>query len=253
VRERLDTFGGYMPVKLEQLDWIEFGKLVPKKMDTVILPIGTVEAHGVISLSTDTLIPLYIAEQIADEFNAIIAPPIHYGITRTMYGFPGSLTVSSETFEKYVTEILFSFADKQFRKIVIINGHGGHIDELKNAALKINYERKVKVAVVHWWVLCEDVVQEVYGQTGGHAALDETAAILAINKNYVYEKNYKKSMVYPGRKGLYAIPPPSPLMPYKWGEGEPDFDIKKAKVYMNKVVQKIEEYLKEVFTGWKKL
>ena len=46
-----------MPIRLEELDWIEFGKLVPKKMDTVILPIGTVEAHGVISLCTDTLIP----------------------------------------------------------------------------------------------------------------------------------------------------------------------------------------------------
>ncbi|MCJ7507235.1 MAG: creatininase family protein [candidate division Zixibacteria bacterium] len=242
-----------MPVKLEQLDWIEFGKLVPKKMDTVILPIGTVEAHGVISLSTDTLIPLYIADQIADEFNAIIAPPIHYGITRTMYGFPGSLTVSSETFEKYVTEILFSFADKQFRKIVIINGHGGHIDELKNAALKVNQERKVKVAVVHWWVLCEDVVQEVYGQTGGHAALDETAAVLVINKDYVYRKNYKKSLNYVTRKGLSVLPSPQPILLYKEGEGEPNFDIKKAKVYMNKVIQKIEEYLKEVFIGWKKL
>ncbi|HEX9916499.1 MAG TPA: creatininase family protein [candidate division Zixibacteria bacterium] len=242
-----------MPVKLEQLDWIEFGKLIPKKMDTVILPIGTVEAHGVISLSTDTLIPLYIAEQIADKFNAIIAPPIHYGITRSMYGFPGSLTVSSETFEKYVTEILFSFADKQFRKIVIINGHGGQMDELKNAALKVNQERKVKVAVVHWWVLCEDAVQEIYGQTGGHAALDETAAVLVINEDYVHRKNYKKSLNYVSRKGLSVLPSPQPILLYKEGEGEPDFDVKKAKLYMNKVIQKIEEYLKEVFVGWKKL
>ncbi len=242
-----------MPIRLEQLDWTGFKKLVPKKMDTVILPVGTVEAHGVISLCTDTLIPTYIAERIADDFGAIIAPPIHYGITRSMYGFPGSLTVSSATFEKYISEILFSFADKEFRKIILMNGHGGQVDELKNVACSINRERKLKVAVVHWWVLCEDVVQEVYGQAGGHGALDETAAVLAINKDYVYPGNYSKSMVYAGRKGLYAVPPPTPLMPCKWEEGEPNFDTKKAKVYMNEVVQRVKKYLTEVFEGWKKL
>ena len=242
-----------MPVKFEELDWIEFAKLVPKKMDTVILPIGTVEAHGVTSLCTDTIIPVYIAEKIADKFNAIIAPPIHYGITHSLYGFPGSLTVSSETFERYITEIMFCFADKGFRKIVLMNGHGGQMDELKRAAFKINYEKSVKVAIVHWWMLCEEVVQEVYGQIGGHGALDETAAILAINKNYVNQSNYKKSLNYTVRKGLSALPFPQPILLYKEGEGEPNFDIKKAKMYMSRVVQKVEQYLKEVFDGWKKL
>ena len=242
-----------MPLKLENMNWMEFKELVPDKIDTVILPVGTIEAHGVTNLGTDVTIPVFIAEKIADDLNAIISPPIYYGITRTLYSYPGSLTVSSPVFESYLTEIVLSLADKGFSRILVINGHGGHIDELKNAAMKVHREKKAKVAVIHWWILCEELTKKFFGQTGGHAGLDENAAVLAINKDLVKKKRYKKDMVYLQKSGIHSLPGPGTILIYKKGEGYPDFDEKKAKAYMDKVVKKIKDDVSEIFENWEKL
>ena len=75
--------------KLEELNWQEFGKIVPKVTDAVLLPVGTLEAHGVTGLGTDNFIPVSLAERIAGKVNALIAPTIPYGITRSLLPYPG--------------------------------------------------------------------------------------------------------------------------------------------------------------------
>lgn len=232
---------------------MEFRELVPKKVGTVLLPVGTIEAHGVTNLGTDVSIPVFICEKIADDLKAIIAPPVYYGITRTLYSYPGSLTVSSATFERYLTEIMFSLAEKGFSRIVVMNGHGGHFDELKNAAFRVQREKNVQVAVIHWWVLCEQMTREFFGEAGGHAALDENAAILAINPKWVRKERYKKDMVFLQKSGTYCIPSPGPIIIYKENEGYPEFDQKKAKQYMDKVVKDVRDEILDVFGKWEKL
>jgi len=242
-----------MPLKLEEMNWMEFKELVPGKIHTIILPVGTIEAHGVTNLGTDVSIPVFIAEKIADDLDAIVAPPVYYGITRTLYSYPGSLTVSSSIFESYLTEIMLSLADKGFLRVLVINGHGGHIEELKNAAMKVHRQKKTKVAVIHWWIPCEELTKKFLGETGGHAGLDENAAVLAINKDLVKKKRYKKEMVYLQKSGIYSLPGPGSILIYKEGKGYPDFDEKKAKAYMNKVVKKIKDDVLEIFGRWEQM
>ncbi len=242
-----------MPLKLEEMNWMEFGELVPQKINTVLLPVGTIEAHGVTNLGTDVSIPLFICEKIADDLKAIIAPPVYYGITGSLYSYPGSLTVSSPTFESYLTEIMLSLAEKGFSRILVINGHGGHFDELKNAAIRVHREKKAKVAVIHWWILCEELTKKFFGQTGGHAGLDENAAILAIDSKLVKKARYKKDTVFQQKNGMYCLPSPGSILTYKENEGFPQFDQKRAKLYLNKVIKKIKEEVLDLFNRWDKL
>ncbi len=185
--------------------------------------------------------------------NAIIAPPVYYGITRSLYSYPGSLTVSSPTFENYLTEIMLSLAEKGFSRILVINGHGGHLSELKNAAMRVHRERKAKVAVIHWWILCEELTKEFFGQTGGHAGLDENAAVLAIDSKLVKKTKYKKDMVFLQKNGMYSLPSPGSILIYKRNEGFPEFDQKKARAYMDKVNKKIKDEILDLFDRWRKL
>lgn len=241
-----------MPLKLEEMNWMEFRDLVPKKINTVLLPVGTIEAHGVTNLGTDVTIPLFICEKIADQLKAIIAPPVYYGITRSLFAYPGSLTVSSATFESYVTEIMLSLADKNLSRIVVINGHGGHFDELKNAAMRVHREKKTKIAIIHWWVLCEELTKQYFGETGGHGALDENAAILAIDNKLVKKEKYTKDMVSLHKDGTYFVPCPGTIVIYKENEGYPEFDQKKAKAYMEMVIAKIKDEILDLFKRWEK-
>ena len=242
-----------MPLRLEEMNWMEFGELVPQKIDTVLLPVGTIEAHGVTNLGTDVSIPLFICEKIADDLKAIIAPPVYYGITRSLYSYPGSLTVSSSTFENYLTEIMLSLGKKGFSRIVVMNGHGGHFNELKNAAMRAHREEKAKVAVIHWWILCEELTKKFFGQTGGHAGLDENAAVLAIDPKLVKKARYTKEMVFPMKNGIHPLPAPGTILIYKENEGYPEFDQKRAKSYMNKVTKKIKDEILDLFDRWDKL
>jgi creatinine amidohydrolase len=242
-----------MPLKLEAMNWMKVEKLVPSKIKTIMLPVGTIEAHGVANLGTDVTIPLFICEKIADELKAIIAPPVYYGITRSLLAYPGSVTVSPSTFESYVTEIMLSLAEKSFSRILVVNGHGGHFNELKNAAWRVHRERKAKVAVIHWWILCEEVTRKFFGQSGGHAGLDENAAVLAINPGLVKKAEYKKDMVFRIRDGMNCFPAPGPILTDKENEGFPEFDEKRAKAYMNKMTAKIKQELLDLLARWDRL
>ena len=67
--------------QMDDLNWKEFQQLVPAKIRTVILTVGTLEAHGFINNGADNTVPVAIAQASARDVNALIAPPIPYGVT----------------------------------------------------------------------------------------------------------------------------------------------------------------------------
>ncbi len=235
----------------QDLTWKDFDRLLQKGLDTALLPVGTIEAHGITPLGTDNLIPEAIARAIAPSLNAIIAPTISYGITRSLGAYPGSLTVTSATFEAYVGEILSSIVSKKINRIAIINGHGGQLDELKSAALRVHQATGARIAVVHWWILCQDIVLEHYKSEGGHAAVDETAAILATAPDKVKQADYDEAMIYLVNAGANIYPIPSTILTYKENTGKLDFDVKRAEAYFDDVCRRVLSFLEEVFRRWK--
>jgi creatinine amidohydrolase len=237
--------------KIVELNWMEFREIVPKKTDTVILPVGTVEAHGIIPLGTDIIIPERLSEMIADAMNVLIAPTVNYGITKSLLPYPGSMTVSQKAFSDYTFEVCAGLADNGFRKIFIMNGHGGNIDDLRTIVRQLWAEKRVYSAAISWWLLCEDIVREVYGETGGHAGLDETAAIHAIDENLVQWKRLKKVKGATFKNGVIAQPFYSSIIQYKEGEGLPLLDKGKADIFLKKMAEKIRKTMQEIISGWK--
>lgn len=239
--------------KLEAMLWQEVQEIVPAKCDLAFLPVGTIEAHGAAAIGTDNIIPIAIADYLGERFKAIVAPCVHYGITKSLYGYAGSLTVRPEIFTEYILDILHSLQDKKFRRVVIVNGHGGNNSALKDAAYRAFQEFGLKVAVVHWWTLCEDVTQEVYGGPGGHAGRDETGFVMSIDPKYGKKARYERMLAYKMNAGADVFPIPGSVLIYdKDGRGEPDFDAKKGKVYADKVKKRMGDFLEDVFERWAK-
>lgn len=239
--------------QLADLNWMEIKAAVPARLDTVILPTGTLEPHGVINNGADITAPVAIARAIARDVNALVAPAIPYGMTGGMDAFPGSFSISEEAYRLYVRDVLRGLAKCGFKTIVIVNGHGGPQTAVLNAvAAEVGAEKKVRTLVVNWWSYCSDVTKEVFGQDGGHAALNETAFIQAIDRSLVHPENYKPEMVTPNAlPGTYsAYPSPSSITLYKAGEGFPDFDPKKADEYYAKVNKKVAALVLEMKKKW---
>src|SRR6266487_2708168 len=88
--------------EMERINWIEFREWVPAKIQTVLLPLGTLEPHGVAPNGTDILAPVAMAREIAPRVNAMVAPAVPYGFTGILDAYPGSFTISEDAFRGYV-------------------------------------------------------------------------------------------------------------------------------------------------------
>ncbi|PYL83603.1 MAG: hypothetical protein DMF17_12860 [Verrucomicrobia bacterium] len=67
--------------EMERINWMEFREWIPAKINTVLLPLGTIEPHGVTANGADILAPVAMARAIASRVNAMIAPVVPYGFT----------------------------------------------------------------------------------------------------------------------------------------------------------------------------
>src|ERR1044071_8307141 len=238
---------------LSDINWMEFKEAVPSKINTVILPTGTLEPHGVVNNGADITAPVAIARRIAREVNALVAPIIPYGITGSMDAYPGAFSISESAYRAYVRDVMAGLAKNGFRTIVVINGHGGPQTAGLNAdAMEGGPEKRVRTLVVNWWSYASDVTLSVFGEDGGHAGWNETAFIQAIDPKLVHKERYSNDLATPNpAPGTYsAYPSPSSIGLYKEGQGYVKFDQKKADEYFAKVTEKIAKLIIETRRKW---
>ena len=242
---------GSKVVKLAELRWQQFRELVPAEYDAVVIAIGTIEAHGAIPLGTDIFIPEYLAARLAEQLDIVLAPTVNYGVTRTMLPYPGSHTVTSATFTAYMSEIFEGFGRMGFRRLVVMNGHGGHLDELKQAAQAAYRATGIFTVVLHWWLMAPEAGQEVYGGEGYHGAAEETAGVMVAAPHLVDKTALAplKSASY--APGVYYLPFPRPVSAKETGGAMPDGDESKARSYMALIERKCLATVRDAFAGWR--
>ena len=236
---------------LDDLNWIEVGRLVPHTITTVLVPVGTLEPHGVINNGADNIVPESLAVRLAPLTEALIAPTVKYGVTTTLGEYPGTFGITPATFEAYVYEVLRGFADNGFRNIVVLNGHGPNGAPLRRAAERVWHETSARLLVTEWWSLTADLVEEIYGGAGGHAGNNETGAVLAVRPDLVHPELYSgEEMTTPRPEGWTAYPFPSSILLYRPGEGLPDFDRAKARRYFDGTVARLADVIQDVIAKW---
>src|SRR5215203_5447913 len=239
--------------ELERINWMEFKETVPSKVQTVLLPTGTLEPHGVVNNGADITAPVAMARQIAPRVNAMIAPALPYGITGSMEAYPGAFQITESAYRPFVKQVLEGLAKNGFKNIIILNGHGGgQTAVLQSVAAEVAMEKRVRTLVVNWWSFASDETKEVFGEDGGHAGLNETAFIQAIDPTLVHAERYKDELAtaYPPTGTWAAVPFPSSIGLYQKGQGYPRFDQKKADEYYRKVTDKVANLIIDIVKKW---
>lgn len=117
----------------------------------VMLILGACEQHGYLSLMTDSKIPLALAEAASQKSSVLIAPPLHFGCSPYFLDYPGTISLRLHTYLDVVEDIIRSLYGTGFRKILILNGHGGNIPVRTHLVQLINELAELTLRWYTWW------------------------------------------------------------------------------------------------------
>lgn len=112
-------------LSLDRIAWPQVEEYL-RRDDRLLLVIGSCEQHGPhLPFTVDVMITWEIATRAAKTTGVLIAPPITYGMSLHHMAFPGTLSLQPETLILLLKDLLFGAHRVGFRKITIVNGHGG--------------------------------------------------------------------------------------------------------------------------------
>src|SRR5438093_145260 len=94
--------------------------------DRIVLPIGSTEQHGYLSVGTDAILAERVAVEAAEPLGVPVLPALPYGMTPYFAAFPGSPSLRMSTYIAVIRDLLDSLFRQGFRRIALINGHGGN-------------------------------------------------------------------------------------------------------------------------------
>jgi creatinine amidohydrolase len=180
-------------MRIEELNWMDVKNYLERE-DRLILVLGTCEQHGYLSLMTDIKIPMALADSVSKQTGVLIAPPLNFGVSPGFMGYPGTLSIRASTFFLVVEDILRAAHTHGFRRIFILNGHGGndavcaHLTELANELPDL------RLIWYSWWKA--DVVKAVaqkYSLKPAHANWLEAFSFTRVSELPAGEKAIAKT------------------------------------------------------------
>ena len=138
-------------MRLEDLNWMDVEKYLEHE-DRLMLVTGATEQHAYLSLLTDIKVPLALADAASQATGVLVAPPLNFGISTYFLAYPGTLSLRAGTLSAAMEDIVRSAYGHGFRRILIVNGHGGnaparsHLGEVNNSLpdLRLNW--------YDWWL-----------------------------------------------------------------------------------------------------
>lgn len=135
-------------MRLEDLNWMDVERYLERD-DRIILITGATEQHAYLSLFTDILVPSRLALAVAEREQVLIAPPLNFGNSRYFTEFPGTISLTQNTFDLVLLEIFECLLHQGFRRFFILNGHGGNAVPVR--LQDFMQEDEIRVVWYNWW------------------------------------------------------------------------------------------------------
>jgi creatinine amidohydrolase len=138
-------------MRIEEMNWMDVEEYL-KHDDRLMLVVGACEQHGYLSLLSDVKIPLALADAASKQIGVLVAPPVNFGSSPYFLTYPGTFSLRLSTLMDAVEDIIRSAYGQGFKRILILNGHGG------NSGLKIrltelaNQLSDIQVQWYAWWM-----------------------------------------------------------------------------------------------------
>jgi creatinine amidohydrolase len=137
-------------MRITDMNWMMVEEYL-KRDNRCVLPLGSTEQHAYLSLSVDSILAERIAVEAAEPLGVPVFPVVAYGITPYFRAFPGSITLRVDTYLRVVGDILDAMAEQGFRRILIVNGHGGNAPAQSLAGEWMSDHPEIRIKFHNWW------------------------------------------------------------------------------------------------------
>ncbi len=172
----------------------KLGQIAPNTV--ALLPIAAVEQHGAhLPVVTDTALVTEIARRAEAALGDSVAllPTLWAGCSHHHFGFPGTISIGSETYVRVLKDLVESLIRSGFRRIVLLNGHGGNVLPATEALYRIALENPGPDApwvtcATYWRVAGEDLAAQKFMETPHltHACEYETSMMMGLRADWVH-------------------------------------------------------------------
>jgi len=137
-------------MRISEMNWMMVEEYL-KRDDRAVLPLGCTEQHAYLSLSVDSISAERLSAEAAEPLGLPVFPVLAYGITPYFRAFPGTITLRVETYMSVLRDILDAMAEHGFKRILIVNGHGGNSPAQGLTGEWMADHPAVRIKFHNWW------------------------------------------------------------------------------------------------------
>jgi creatinine amidohydrolase len=163
-----------------------------REVTILVLPIGSVEQHGNhMPVGTDTILAEAVSLAAAEQSDSVVVlPSPWYGFSAHHMRFPGSVSLRAETLMAICEDIVGSVVAHGFRRVLIVNGHGGNggIIDVLAATLGNRHYGRARIATLTYFTLAREAIAMLRRSPPGgmgHACEFETSMVQHIRPELV--------------------------------------------------------------------
>lgn len=163
-----------------------------RAVTTVVLPIGSTEQHGPhLPVHVDTLLASEVALRAAARADArapmLVLPPLWVSLAEHHMRLGGTLTLDVPTLHAFIRCIVLSLQRQGYRRVLLLNGHGGNIAALNTIADQLAIETAMPVAAATYWLVAGEAFAQILEAQPGllHACEAETSMLLHLRPDLV--------------------------------------------------------------------
>lgn len=137
-------------MRIAEMNWMMVEEYLTRD-DRCVLPLGSTEQHAYLSLSVDSILAERLALEAAEPLGVPVFPVLAYGITPYFRAFPGTITLRVQTYFSILRDILDGMAEHGFKRILIVNGHGGNAPAQGLIGEWTAAYPEVRIKFHNWW------------------------------------------------------------------------------------------------------
>lgn len=137
-------------MKICEMNWQQLERYLATD-DRVIVPLGSTEQHAYLSLSVDSILAERVASEAAEPYGIPVFPVMPFGMTPAFSDYPGTISLSMNTYVALLNDILNNLKRQGFRRILFVNGHGGNSPAQNIISEWMVNNPGLTVQLHNWW------------------------------------------------------------------------------------------------------